>query len=302
MCGRNHNPILVLGLALAASVPVFAVPGDDDRAPSTEERHALVARVIANQHSNDATLDLYERIERRESRKGSADTTPAQVQVARAVPAGTGTDRIPMGADGKPADPSAYTAELRKLETALVWASEPANREQRDALAKFAKRRKDRAELVDATRDAFVYNWLGREERGGRLLAKFQLDPNPKYKPTSRLTGIFSHVRGVAWIDESAGQIARIEAEIFDDISFGGGLVAKVYKGGRFVMEQTEVAPGIWLPVLYDYNFDGRKFFFGMGVHERTTVSKYKRIGPPKEALASIRAELSNPRPSKTSR
>ncbi|HYL09691.1 MAG TPA: hypothetical protein VEU31_03050 [Candidatus Acidoferrales bacterium] len=289
----NFTPIF-LGLALGASVSGTSVPAEDGRAPSPEERRALVERVIADQHANDAALDLYERIERRETRKGSGSSAPAQVQTARVIPAGAGSDRIPLGPDGKPADPAAYTAELRKLESALVWASEPASREQRDALAKFAKRRKDRAELVDAVRDAFIYTWLGREERQGRILAKFQLDPNPKYKPTSRLTGVFSHVRGVVWVDESAGQLARIEAEIAEDISFGGGLIAKVYKGGRFVMEQTEVTPGIWLPVFYDYNFDGRKFFFSMGVHERTTVSQYKRIGPPKEALAVIRAELGN--------
>jgi hypothetical protein len=297
----NFTPIL-LGLALCASVSGTSVPAEDGRAPSPEERRALMERVIANQHADDATLDVYERIERREIRKGSGGSAPAQIQTARVVPAGTGSDRIPLGADGKPADPAAYAAELRKLEDALVWASEPASREQRDALAKFAKRRKDRAELVDAVRDAFIYTWLGREERQGRILAKFQLDPNPKYKPTSRLTGVFSHVRGIAWVDESAGQLARIEAEIAEDISFGGGLVAKVYKGGRFVMEQTEVMPGIWLPVFYDYDFDGRKFFFSMGVHERTTVSQYKRIGPPKEALAVIRAELGNPKPSETTR
>ncbi len=298
----NFSAILLAGLALWAGGQGTIRPGGEDRAPSAEERSALLNRVIADQHANDAALDLYERIERRETRKTARESEPAQVQVFRVVPAGTGSGRIPVGADGKPADPAAYTAELRKLENALVWASEPSNREQRDALAKFQKRRKDRAELVDAVRDAFVYTWLGREERGGRVLAKFQLDPNPKYKPTSRLTGVFSHVRGVAWVDESAGQLERIEAEITEDISFGGGLVAKVYKGGRFVLEQVEVAPGVWLPTLYDYNFDGRKFFFGVGVHERTTVSQYKRIGPPKEALQVIRAELNNPKSSETSR
>ncbi len=288
----NFSAILFAGFALWAGGQGTTVPGGEDRAPSAEERNALLNRVIADQHANDAALDLYERIERRETRKTARESAPAQVQVFRVVPAGTGSGRIPVGADGKPADPAAYTAELRKLENALVWASEPGNREQRDALAKFQKRRKDRAELVDAVRDAFVFTWLGREERGGRVLAKFQLDPNPKYK----------HVRGVAWVDESAGQLVRIEAEIVEDISFGGGLVAKVYKGGRFVLEQVEVAPGVWLPALYDYNFDGRKFFFGVGVHERTTVSQYKRIGPPKEALQVIRAELSNPKSSETSR
>src|SRR3989454_11887524 len=84
-----------------------------------------------------SALDLHERIERRETRKSARESAPAQVQVFRVVPAGTGSGRIPVGADGKPADPAAYTAELRKLENALVWASEPSNREQRDALAKF---------------------------------------------------------------------------------------------------------------------------------------------------------------------
>ena len=295
------SPVLFAVLALCTGGAGIPAPSGD-RTPSPEERRALVERIIADQHNDDAVLDLYERIERRETRKTASESASTQVQVFRVVPSGTGTDRIPVGADGKPMDREVYAAELRTLENALIRATEPSDRAQRDALARFAKRRKDRAELVDALRDAFVYTWLGREERGGRVLAKFQLDPNPEYKPTSRLTGIFSHVRGVAWVDESAGQLARVEAEITNDISLGGGLVAKVYKGGRFVMDQTEVAPGVWLPVLYDYNFEGRKFFFGIGVHERTTVSQYKRIGPPKEALAVIRAELSNPKSSETSR
>src|SRR3989475_8998589 len=241
----NFSAILLAGFALWAGGQGTTGPGGEARAPSAEERNALLNRVIADQHANDAALDLYERIERRETRKFARESAPAQVQVFRVVPAGTGSGRIAVGADGKPADPAAYTPELRKLEDALVWGSEPSNREQRDALTKFQKRRKDRAELVDAVRDSFVYTWLGREERGGRVLAKFQLDPNPKYKPTSRLTGIFSHVRGVAWVDESAGQLVRIEAEIAEDISFGGGLVAKVYKGRRFVLEQVVVARGV---------------------------------------------------------
>ncbi|HLP99659.1 MAG TPA: hypothetical protein VK156_00945, partial [Candidatus Limnocylindria bacterium] len=158
----NFSAILLAGLALWAGGQGTIRPGGEDRAPTAEERSALLNRVIVDQHANDAALDLYERIERRETRKTARESEPAQVQVFRVVPAGTGSGRIPVGADGKPADPAAYTAELRKLENALVWASEPSNREQRDALAKFQKRRKDRAELVDAVRDAFVYTWLGR--------------------------------------------------------------------------------------------------------------------------------------------
>ena len=65
-----------------------------------------------------------------------------------------------------------------------------------------------------------------------------------------------------------------------------GGIFGKVYKGGRFVMEQAPVENGIWLPVELSYNFKGRKFVFGFELHEQTRASGYRRIGPPAQALA----------------
>ncbi|HEY7679351.1 MAG TPA: hypothetical protein VIC04_02455, partial [Terriglobia bacterium] len=76
--------------------------------------------------------------------------------------------------------------------------------------------------------------------------------------------------------------------------SIGGGFFGKVYKGGRFVMEQAPVENGIWLPVELSYNFKGRKFVFGFELHERTRASSYRRIGPPAQALAQIRRELNS--------
>ena len=59
-------------------------------------------------------------------------------------------------------------------------------------------------------------------------------------------------------------------------------------------MEQSEVAPGIWLPTLYTYDVDGRKFLLGFGVHERTDVSQYRHLGPPSQSIEIIRSELNN--------
>jgi len=60
------------------------------------------------------------------------------------------------------------------------------------------------------------------------------------------------------------------------------------------MMVQEEVAPGIWLPTLYDYELDGRKFLFAFGVHERTEITRYRRVGPPSQAAEIMRNELSN--------
>ena len=52
------------------------------------------------------------------------------------------------------------------------------------------------------------------------------------------------------------------------------------------------MAPGVWEPTFEQYDFDGRKYLIPFSIHERTFYTKYKRVGPPKEALQVVRAEL----------
>jgi hypothetical protein len=62
-------------------------------------------------------------------------------------------------------------------------------------------------------------------------------------------------------------------------------------------MEQAEVAPGIWLPTLYQYDYSGRKFLFSFAQHQTIEASHYRRIGPPSEALVAIQNELTSGKP-----
>jgi hypothetical protein len=255
-----------------------------------DEQRAMLERVIANQKKNDAAMFTYERLERLEIKKNAASAQPPEIKTTRAVPAGTGVDHIPVGPDGKPVDAAAYRAELEKLERTLSWAAED-GRAQREAYEKINKKQKERSDLIDATRTAFLYTFIAREPRGDRMLSKYKMVPNPEYRPTSRATSMFGKVRGYLWIDEDAAQLARAELEVTDDISIGGFL-AKVYKGSHLMQERYEVAPGLWFATYSQYDFDGRRLFMSFAIHERTLYTQYRRIGPPKEALQAIRAEL----------
>jgi hypothetical protein len=272
--------------------PAVRVPNPPEPVPppTDTEKNTLLDRVIANQKKDDVAQFTYERLERQEMRKGFGGKQPLEVKVTRAVPAGTGVDRIPVGADGKPQDANAYRVELQKLEHSLEWAAEE-GRAQREAYDKIAKKQKERADLIDATRSAFLYSFAGREAHGDTMLTKYRMEPNPEYKATSRMTAIFAKVHGYIWVDEEAAQLARVEVEVIEDISLGGFL-AKIYKGSHLAQERCEIAPGLWMPTFAQYDFDGRKFWMSFGVHERTFYSQYRRIGPPKEALQAIRAEL----------
>jgi hypothetical protein len=257
--------------------------------------HALFDRVVENQKKNDAAMDVYERLERVEIHKVNGADQSTEVKVSRVVPAGTGAAHLPMGTDGKVSDPNAYRAELEKLEKALVWAAET-GRTQRDAYEKIAKKRKERDELIGAARAAFLFTLISSEQRDGRVLLKYSMNPNPAFKPTSRATSIYPRVRGTVWIDEASGELSRIEGEVTEDVSLGLFL-ARVYKGSRFMQERYEMVPGMWLPSFSQYDFDGRKFLSSFSLHERTFYSHYRRVGTPKEALELVRAELKDMKP-----
>ncbi len=288
MSAQNHFSLILSSLALAASAAAQSLVPDSAPTLGPADRE-LVERVIANQKKDEEALDLYERIERLETRKNPNSPAPVSVKTLRVVPNGTGMDRIPMGPDGHPTDPVAYRAELEGLEKALALVVE--GRSQRGAVEKYAKRRKDRNDLIDATRNAFLFTFVAREPRRDHMLAKYEMLPNPAFKPTSRFTSIFPKVHGYVWIDEDAAELARIEGDVTEDISIGLFL-GKIYKGSHFMQERYQVAPGLWLPSFTQYDFDGRKLFSGFSIHERTFYSNYRYIGPPKEALEAIRNEL----------
>ena len=291
--GAMRSGVLTLITAFLLTLAAGASYQDPASDPHGDPplNHQLFDRVIENQKKNDHALDLYERVERVELRRLSGESQSTDVKISRVVPAGTGMDHLTLGPDLKPKDAAAYRVELEKLEKALSWAAE-SGRGQKDAYDKIARKKKERDDLIGAAKNAFIFTFLARESRDSRTLLKYSMVPNPAFHPTSRATSIYTRVKGTLWIDEASAEMARLEGEVTDDISVGTFL-AKVYKGSHFMQERYEMVPGLWLPTFSQYDFDGRRLFVGFSLHERTFYSQYRYIGPPKDALMAIRAELS---------
>lgn len=286
---RGHIPVAVLLLAVPARM-VAQSPAPGATAETAPEPSKILERVIANQKKDEAALEVYERIERLETRKNASDPSTASIKVARVIPNGTGMDKIPVDTDGKPADTALYRARLEGLERSLALIVD-SSRAQREALERYAKRRKDRSDLIEAARSAFLFTFAGRERRGDHVFLKYEMSPNPTFKPTTRLSTILTKVHGYLWIDENADEVARIEGDVTGDVSIGLFL-GKIYKGSHFLEERYEVLPGMWQASFSQHDFDGRKFFSGFSIHERASYSNYRYIGPPKKALETIRKEL----------
>jgi hypothetical protein len=275
---------------LPASADFFA-DGGQSSAPSDAEMHALGDRIITALHNNDALMDEYERIEHHSMVAGS-DRHVVDDKTYRVVPTGTGTLRLLIKEGGKPVDAEIYRKQLHDWEQVLEIASNPKDPREQAVYAKWQKKMKDRRDLVEAARKAFHVTWDGHETRDGRLLDVLALEPDPNYVAQTTPETVLTHARVKLWVDDASGNIVHGEAEIIRDVYFGGGFVGKLYRGGRFSLDNAEVARGFWAPTRVQYDYAGRKFLFVFEAHEVTETTRYRRIGPPVQALALVRDEL----------
>jgi len=290
-------PLAALTLALVPARPLPPpAPQANSQAqpPSEDEMRERSARLVKNQHADDEALEQFERVERHVVRTSGADGRILDDKTYRVVPTGIGIAKLLLKDGDRPAPPADYRQQLQSLADALALAVRQNDFREKAALSKYEKRKRDRAELVDAVREAFTAKWVGREKLNGRDCDVIELTPNTNFRAHSILLEALTHATAKLWVDHTADQLVRGEAHIIRDVSFGGGILGKLYRGAVFSMDQSEVAPGIWLPNRYQYDYTGRKFLFTFEDHQYTEVSRYHRLGTPKERLAMIESELSS--------
>jgi len=268
------------------------------QAPSPDEIRARAKRLVANQHNNDLAEAQYEWIERHVDQTGGANPRILDDKTIRLVPNGAGATKLTLSDNGKPTDPAESRRQLENLVQVLQMMVNTNDSRMKAATAKYQKRMRDRAELVDSISDAFVITWQGQEYRGGRDCDVIEANPNPNFHPHSILQNALAHVSAKVWVDHTGDQIVHAEARVLSDIPFGGGLIGKLYRGGTIVLDQEEVAPGVWLVTHEQYDFSGRKFLFPFEEHQVIDFSHFRFVGSPKDALAMAQAELTEAKPS----
>jgi len=267
--------------------------GAQVHAPSADEIRARAKKLIENQHKNDRALDEYERVERHQDFTSGADPQIIEDKLFRVVPDGGGTLKILVKDKGSPTDPADYRRQLQLWQDILQRMMQPDDSKAKAAREKYQKRQHERADFLDAMSDAYIVKWVGQEMHGGRSCDVFDLTPNPDFHPRTMFQSALAHVTAKIWVDHDSDELVRGEAHILSDISFGGGLLGKLYRGGSVSMEQAEVAPGIWLPTRTEYEFTGRKFLFPFAEHQVIESTHYRRLGSLQQALVVVQNELS---------
>ena len=88
-------------------------------------------------------------------------------------------------------------------------------------------------------------------------------------------------------MDEQDLQVIRVEAKSTDDVNYGFGMFARIYKGTTVLWERRKVDDNAWVPARLEIRADARVFLFRrLGLHRVIDYLNYRRLSlvPPQQA------------------
>jgi len=169
--------------------------------------------------------------------------------------------------------------EKRVLERQRARDTESAS-ERASRLKKEQERRQDEQAIWDDLMRVYTFTLTGRDVVDGRSLIVVRFEPRPNANPTTDIGERMVNVKGRAWISETDYQVARIDAEVLDDISFGWGILGKLYAGAKGSYVRRKVNDELWLPLRLQYTGSGRALIKRFNVNTVIEYSDYKRVSP----------------------
>jgi len=116
--------------------------------------------------------------------------------------------------------------------------------------------------------DAFLFENAGEEN--GCLRLRFH--PNPNYPARTIEARIFSAMSGELWINERFKRLARLDGHLDDNVDFGFGILGRLYKGGWFRLERTQVSSTDWKTDRLEVHMTGRAMLFKTIARETSEV------------------------------
>jgi len=180
--------------------------------------------------------------------------------------------------DDKPLDAKEAAKEDDKLQKIIDKRKNESDEDRRKREQKEEKERDDERKYVRDVADAYNFKLVGSETLEGRDTWVIDGDPRPGFVPHAKDGKYLSYFRGRVWIDKADMQLAKMDVESLDTISWGLFL-ARIHKGSRFMLEQTRVNDEVWLPLHVTFKVDLRLALVkGFHVDGEQTFRDYKKF------------------------
>ncbi len=263
---RTRTSAVALAFALLCGA-AFAGQAEKPQLPASPDQ--LVRIVVQNElkQSSDNSK-LYAFKQRTEKPKGI--TTKQMVETPQGV-----LGRI-VSINDRPLTPE----ERKKDDDRINRLLDPS--QMRDKQKEQQEDERRTRDMVKALPDAFIYQYNGTQPGpNGSELVKLHFRPNPNFNPPTRETLVFQGMEGEMWIDPQARRIAKIDGTMTKDVSIGWGIIGHLDRGGRFLVEQREVAPGHWDTTKLALDFTGKALIFkSIRIKSTDTLSDFQPVPP----------------------
>ena len=216
----------------------------------SQEQMQRLRRVVADKDiENDKRLRNYTYIERHEEHKldgkGQVKSTEAKTYEVMEL-YGEQVQRL-TEKDDKPLDAKDAAKEEEKIQKIINKRKDESENERKKREEKEEKGREEDRKFVLEVADAYNFTLVGTELVGGREAWVIDGEPRPGFVPHMKQSKFLAKFRGRVWIDKSDFQLAKMDVECLDTVSWGLFL-ARIHKGSRFMLEQTRVNEEVWLP------------------------------------------------------
>jgi len=159
--------------------------------------------------------------------------------------------------DGKPLSEKDTAKEEEKIQKIIDKRKDESEEERKKREQKEEKEHEDDRKFVREIADAYNFRLVATESLGGREAWVIDAEPRPGYEPHMKEAKFLPKFHGRVWIDKSDLQLAKMDVECLDTISWGLFL-ARFHKGSRFMLEQTRVNDEVWLPLHVTAKIDVR--------------------------------------------
>jgi hypothetical protein len=180
--------------------------------------------------------------------------------------------------DDKPLSGKDASKEEERIESLTSRRKNESEQERKKRQAEEEKQREKNREFVDEVADAYDFHLAGSETLEGRDNWVIAGEPRPGFQAHRKDAQILSKFHGRIWIDKNDLQLAKMDVEAIDTVSFGW-VLARIHKGTRLVLEQTRVNGEVWLPRHISFKFDACVALFkGFNELDEETFRDYKKF------------------------
>jgi len=247
----------------------------------SQEQMQQLFRVVADKDiENDKRLRDYTYVERDVEHRldGKGQVKSSEVKTYEVMELyGEQVQRL-IEKDDKPLDAKDSDKEEEKIQKII---DKRKNEPEGDRKKREEKEEKDRAEdrkFVLEVADAYNFTLVGTEVVGGREAWVIEGEPRAGFVPHMKDSKFLSKFRGRVWIDKNDLQLAKMDVECLDTISWGLFL-ARIHKGTRVMLEQTRVNDEVWLPFHVTAKIDVRLALVkNFDVEVEQTYRDYKKF------------------------